>query len=380
MVVASRAPVFAKINKGSPRSGSIRLGAESWPFESTAVRPLRLRFTMRRLMIIVAVIAVVVWCFRPAGRPRPSFITSQYGYVHALALTPGEQWLATGGVGDISSHQSNGVVSLIDLATGRPRWFYKCGNSDQRVEAIRISADGRTLIAQNAHSLRFLDVASGRLLQQLAGLSGSSGCQTLSQDASLGAWASEAGIKLQDVASGQQIRTLIAAPCGVVEFSPDAKLLASAEGRMGDGSRTDDVTLWDVNSGKRSATLKSQCRAIRELAFAPDGKALAVASGHGGAIELWDLTSGRLTGRLKLDVRSTRAIKFSPDSKTLVSVDSGLSLLDEITFWDVSTCKPRGHASTGKEMVSWRLLFMDGGSILLAGCEDGTILIRDSIR
>jgi WD40 repeat protein len=337
-----------------------------------------LQFTTRWLMIIVAVVALGIYALTPGLRPKPPVLPSPYGYLHAIALTSDEKWLVTGGLEEINSHQTIGVVSLLDLATGQPRWFYKCGVTDPRFETFRISTDRQMLIGQTAHSLRFLNISNGKLLRLVPGLSDRTGCQTMSSDARLAAWATEAGIRLQDVASGKAIRTLGAPRSSVLEFSPDAKLLASARGWLGQSSHPDDVTLWDVAGGKPAATLNGQSGGISCLAFAPDGKTLAAGWREDGAILLWDVAGSRLIARLKPQARSTKAMLFSPDSKTLASVNSGSSTSDEITFWDVSTCKERAHSTTGKENMTCCLLFDRTGTTLFAGCEDGTVLIRDS--
>jgi WD domain, G-beta repeat len=328
-------------------------------------------------MLIVAGTALGIYALSPALRPSPPVVSSPYGYLHAIALTSDEKWLVTGGLEEISSHQAIGVVTLLDLATGQPRWAYKCGNTDQCFGTFRTSSDGRMVIGQTAHSLRFLNSANGKLMRLVPGLSDGAGCQTMSADASLAAWSTEAGIRLQDVASRKPISTLAAPPSSVLEFSPDAKLLASARGWLGLSSQPDDVTLWDVAGAKPAATLNGQPGGISCLAFTPDGKKLAAGWREDGAIFLWDVASGQLITRLQRQARSTKAMVFSPDSKTLASVNSSDSTSDEIAFWDVPTFKERGHSSTGKANMSFCLLFDRTGTTLFAGCEDGTVLIHD---
>jgi WD40 repeat protein len=69
-----------------------------------------------------------------------------------------------------------------------------------------------------------------------------------------------------------------------VAFSPDGKTLASAS-----GDKT--VKLWDVGSRQPLATLQGHEDYVRSVAFSPDGKALASAGGDREkkdfAIRLW---------------------------------------------------------------------------------------------
>src|ERR1700720_3831713 len=76
-----------------------------------------------------------------------------------------------------------------------------------------------------------------------------------------------------------------------VALSADGKLLARAG--------INKVDLWDVASGKELHTLKGHTERLFKLAFSPDGKTLASATGHwgdpGGAgeVKLWDVATGK---------------------------------------------------------------------------------------
>ena len=66
-----------------------------------------------------------------------------------------------------------------------------------------------------------------------------------------------------------------------VAFSPDGKTLAS-------GSFDKSIKLWNMASGKNTATLKGHTDAVISVAFSPDGKTLASGS-QDKSIRLWDL-------------------------------------------------------------------------------------------
>jgi WD40 repeat protein len=96
-------------------------------------------------------------------------------------------------------------------------------------------------------------------------------------------------------------------------FAPDGKTLAS-----GSGDKT--IKLWDIASGKNTATLKAGDGAdkkIRSVAFRPDGKTLASAS-LDGSIQLWDVVSGKNTTTLSA-YSEFPCVAFSPDGKILAS-------------------------------------------------------------
>jgi WD40 repeat protein len=106
-----------------------------------------------------------------------------------------------------------------------------------------------------------------------------------------------------------------------VAFSPDGKTLASA-------SMLGTVLLWNVQTGKRTATLQRFNPNGREedinpafsVAFSPDGSVLAVGTVRG--ITVWDVKSGEKVVALSRPSATVWSLAFSSDGKTLASAGS----------------------------------------------------------
>jgi WD40 repeat protein len=80
-----------------------------------------------------------------------------------------------------------------------------------------------------------------------------------------------------------------------VAFSPDGKLLATAS-----GDKT--ARLWEVASGKALATLAGHENEVNAVAFSPDGKLVATASAD-GTTRLWEVSNGTVRATLSETLR-----------------------------------------------------------------------------
>src|SRR2546430_17696837 len=62
---------------------------------------------------------------------------------------------------------------------------------------------------------------------------------------------------------------------------------------------------------------------LSSLAFSPDGRTLASGSWFDGEIRLWDVATGKNTATLKGHDGDVTSVAFSPDGKTLASGEAG---------------------------------------------------------
>lgn len=114
-------------------------------------------------------------------------------------------------------------------------------------------------------------------------------------------------------------------------LSPDGKLLALVE-----TAARNEVRFFDLAAGKDRFRVSGFRRPLKAVAFSPDGKLVAVATGRANLTQgdtiaapsevvIWDAASGKELARLvdKESIRNYSALRFSPDGSYLVGETTG---------------------------------------------------------
>lgn len=132
----------------------------------------------------------------------------------------------------------------------------------------------------------------------------------------------------------------------VVAFSPDGKTLALAS-----GDRT--IWLWDAALGTHQQTLEGHVNSVNAVAFSPDGKTLASASDD-GTIRLWDAATGAHRKTPEEHGDWVKAVAFLPDTQYLETKQGSLSinLNPNLNLDALYTSKDGQSAASGTYFVS----------------------------
>lgn len=178
-----------------------------------------------------------------------------------------------------------------------------------RITALAVSPDGGTIACAFSdvrpdgagHEILLLDARDGRTIHRLRGLGGPFLSLSFSPDGARLAF----GTGLMNVLRGTPEAADPAGPPGpeIREFGDPAD---SA------------VRLLDVREGREVARFEGLKGFLAAVAFSPDGRVLASASGD-GSVHLWDPKAGRRFRTLEGHPGGCTAVAFSPDGRHLAS-------------------------------------------------------------
>ena len=110
--------------------------------------------------------------------------------------------------------------------------------------------------------------------------------------------------------------------------SPVGRLAAAADS-------SGIIQVWNLETRKEAARLKSFRLGAHSVAFSPDGRRLAAGSNGGEAVKLWDVESWQEVLTLSGEGSRIGAVEFSPDGRQLLALnDAGLVHVWTAPTWE----------------------------------------------
>jgi WD40 repeat protein/serine/threonine protein kinase len=252
------------------------------------------------------------------------------GPIAAISLSANGERLASIG--------ADGALKLWDLTDRtKPQLLQRPEWSEVRGSDVAFSPDGQLVAAPWGVSgeVKVWETASGKEVQTFPGHRSSCYSVSFAPDGRrLASSGYDQRIKIWDLQTGEKVQDLEGHQHLVIRqvFSPDGKQLASA-------SWDHTVKVWDVETGKDLLTLRHKDRVV-SVAFRPDGQMLVTGS-FDGAVVLWDARTGKELKTLRGHSGICWFVAFSPDGRSMASA-SGYRGGGEIKIWELPQNK-RNH-------------------------------------
>jgi WD40 repeat protein len=239
---------------------------------------------------------------------QPAFTANHGAKLHALAVSPNGQVLATAG--------DDKQIRLWNAANGQPGPKPQLAGFGLAVTSAAFSADGARVVGACDGEAILFDVATGDAEEIFRGfkpattfvLAGEKGEQLISA-------APADGLRVQPVLAGRRIAGHTAAITALSVLPTDATQLFSASE---DGS----VRQWRIVDGQPVRQLDLGGPALA-MAVSADGTRLA-AGGSNRAVRLWNLQNNQLLAELRGDFRAQNLVlKLTQDGGTVTNKLNG---------------------------------------------------------
>ena len=146
-----------------------------------------------------------------------------------------------------------------------------------------------------------------------------------------------------------------------LEFSPDRRYVAA-----GCHSGGYVIRVWNVDTGKKIATLFGHTYELQTLSWSHDGKYL-VSGGYDSNIRIWDASDWKCMAVIK-QPENIMSLAWSHDNKFI----AGSDMDGRVSIWNARTT---ALVHSWKEHHGWvyAVVWTTDGKHIVSGCSDGTI-------
>ena len=148
-----------------------------------------------------------------------------------------------------------------------------------------------------------------------------------------------------------------------VAFSPDGKRLAVATGA--------GIWFYDAQTYREMALLTGHTEVVRTVAFSPDGKTLA-SGARDATVKLWNVETGENITTLARNAIGVESVAFSPNGKMLAAGTEG----GPVKLWDIENGQNLA-TFRGEAPRVFSVAFSSDGKTIASGGSDNTIKLWD---